>query len=150
MTVHWTNDVQPAQTNQVHANHGLYGFSGEGISCNLAAFQLFSRAGACASEFITKPRHSGDAEGTGLLGCDAASLGERFPTFWHNIVRSSKKSAWPLKMKAPQSFETSVTTHPTTHRHTPQDLNPHITVLYEIKHGDSLLRISICCKYLAS
>jgi len=49
-------------------------------------------------------------------------------------------------MNAPQSFETLVTTHPTM----PEDLNPHITVLYEIKHSDSLLHVSICCKYLAS
>jgi hypothetical protein len=53
-------------------------------------------------------------------------------------------------MKTPQSFETSVTTHPAVQRHKSADLNPHITVLYEIKHGDNLLHISICCKYLAS
>jgi len=53
-------------------------------------------------------------------------------------------------MKAPQSFETLVTTHPTTQRHTSEDLNCHVTVLYEIMHGDSLLHVSICCKYLAT
>jgi len=33
------------------------------------------------SEFITKPRHSKLAEGSGLLGSDTVSLDERFPTF---------------------------------------------------------------------
>jgi len=53
-------------------------------------------------------------------------------------------------MKAPQSFETSVTIHPTTQCHTPEASNPHVTVLYEIMHGDSLLHVSIRCKYLAT
>jgi hypothetical protein len=67
-----------------------------------------------------------------------------------HVEKTSKKSAWPLKMNAPQSFETSVTTHTTTRCHMPEDLNPHITVLYEIKHSDNLLHVSICCKYPVS
>jgi hypothetical protein len=40
MTVLPTNDLQPVQTNQVHADHGLHGFSGEGVCRDMAAAKL--------------------------------------------------------------------------------------------------------------
>jgi len=40
MMVHPTNDLQPVQTDQVHASHGLRVFSGEGVCCSLAAAEL--------------------------------------------------------------------------------------------------------------
>jgi hypothetical protein len=50
-----------------------------------------------------------------LLECDAASLGERFPT-----DRSASSSGWILKMKVLRSFETSEITqrHSVTSRKT--------------------------------
>lgn len=40
MTVCLTNDLQPVQMDQVHANHGLHGFSGEGVCCAVAAAEM--------------------------------------------------------------------------------------------------------------
>lgn len=34
-------------------------------------------------------------------------------------------TAWPLKMKAPQSFEMTGTSHPMAQCHIVEDLNPH-------------------------
>jgi hypothetical protein len=53
--------------------------------------------------------------GFSVLGCEALCLAER--------LQISSWNAWPLKMKALFSSETSVTTNPMTQHHFPEDLN---------------------------
>jgi len=58
--------------------------------------------------------HTTVGEDLVILGCDALPLGEWFLMFWRTVIPSSRVkqcnkaswSAWPLKMKAMQSFKT--------------------------------------------
>jgi hypothetical protein len=64
------------------------------------------------------------AEGLVLLGYDALSYGKWFPTNERNVQPSYSWSGLSVNMRAQQSFEMSETTHHTTRRHNPEDLNP--------------------------
>jgi hypothetical protein len=74
--------------------------------------------------------HSGAAADLSLLGCDAVSWGEWFPTF-RKIVGPSSSMVDLLVLldtedeKARRPFDRSEATHPTTRRHFPEDRSTH-------------------------
>jgi hypothetical protein len=63
-------------------------------------------------------------EGSDLLGYDAVSYGKWLPTNEKNVQPSSPLLDLSLNMRVQCSFEMSGTTHHTTRRHNPEDLNP--------------------------
>jgi hypothetical protein len=68
--------------------------------------------------------HSGVSEDKGVMGYDAVSLGEWFPTFRKDILPlSSNVNRSKTNKEALRAFETSTTTCTTT-RHIPEHLNP--------------------------
>lgn len=64
--------------------------------------------------------------GSYVLGCDAVSYGEVFPTFERNAVPSSSWTHLPLAMKAQHFFVKSETIQPTVRRYIPKYLNPQL------------------------
>jgi hypothetical protein len=83
-------------------------------------------AGICKHHAKFWGSHNSVSEDSDLRGCDTVSGGKWLHTFWKIVVRSaseikqtkknsvSSQTAWPLKVKAAQSFEMSRTQQNTT------------------------------------